>query len=98
MPVRKHWTEIEWPNGVPAPIVGFIAQPTPIAARLVYVERLGRYVEWNPALECWRLTADRRYATRFTRIDELTDALARIYDDCCDVWHLTQDDFSVRTV
>ena len=78
------------------PCLGFVAKPAPVDALVLYVPRLGRYVEHNPALDCWRLTADRRYATRFDSQTALDAALPRIYEDICDVWHVLATDFSVR--
>jgi hypothetical protein len=78
------------------PCIGFVAKPAPAPALIV--EAGGRYVERNPALECWRLTADRRYATRFDSEEAVNAHMPRIVEDCADVWHLRADDFSVRTI
>ncbi len=65
---------------------------------LIYVDSIGRYVERNPALACWRLTALRQYATRFDSPEQAEKAIPHVYDDCGDAWHLTPRDFSVRIV
>jgi hypothetical protein len=80
------------------PCIGFVTKPAPIAVLVIYIDRLGRYVEHNPTLDCWRLTADRRYATRFASEDAAKAEMPRILEDCADVWHLRADDFRVRTI
>ena len=64
---------------------------------VIYVPRLGRYVERNPAQQCWTLTASVRHASLFHDTDNAVVALHEIYEDCCEAWHLTPEDFSVRT-
>ena len=65
---------------------------------LLYIDRLGSYIERNPALNRWRVTSQKRYATQFPSQAEAETARAEALADCGEDWGLMGGDIEVRAV
>ncbi len=65
---------------------------------LLYIDRLGSYIERNPALNRWRVTSQKRYATQFPTQAEAERAMHEALADCGEANRLIAGDIEARAV
>ena len=64
---------------------------------ILYIDRLGSYIERNHALNRWRVTSQKRFARQFPSRAEAERAMHEALADCGQDWHLIAGDIEVRT-
>ncbi len=64
---------------------------------LLYIAKSSAYIERNPALNRWRVTSARQYATRFPSQAEAERAMHEALADCGEANRLIAGDIEVRT-